>query len=146
MKFFRWRTYDPGEVPAASSTIQLWGAGPAPTGLRTEKEGSTPDTRTFDPALGWNDRWVTFEFYLNLRNDTNGVLRSWVDGVLRGEVTGVNTAGGTSWLKLHVMLLDFFNNGAPQDQSMWIDEINIAWSGDASPTQQDAAGNFYMGV
>ncbi len=146
MKFFRWRTYESGEVPAASSTYQLWGAGPAPTGLRTEKEGDTPDTRTFTPTGGWNNRWVTFEFYINLRNDTNGALRAWVDGELRGELLNVNTAGSNTWVAMHLMFLDFFNNNAPQDQDLWIDNIDVAWSGDASPTTQDAAGNFYMGV
>lgn len=144
MKFWRWRFYQDG-VPLGSNTIQLWGAGPSPSGLRTEQEGSIPDTQTFTPTGGWTNRFVIFESYIKLGR-TDGILRSWVDGILRGEVLNVDTMGTDTFANLWLMFLDFFNGGAPQTQAIWGDKVEVAWSGHAIPPNQDAAGNFYMGM
>ena len=143
MKFVRIRTYNSGQVPNHSSTFALRGNTPTPIGVRTEQEDSAvfQDT-TFTVPI---NSWALWEFYVRLSNDNTGILRCWVDGVLRGEVTGVNTAG-SGWINLWIMFYDYFNNGSPQNQSIYTDAIEIATSRVDSPTAEDASGNIFIGT
>lgn len=145
MKFFRAIAMAAGEVPVASMTSQLWGTGPTQTGLRTEYEGDIPDTQTFTPDGGWVDRWVVYEAVVYL-HATEGYFKHYVDGVKRGEVLGMNTIGDADWRQLHLRWFDFFNNGSPAIQSMWIGSIDIAGSWVASPTNSDGDGGVYLGM
>jgi len=146
-KFFRYRTETSGEVPQRVATFQLRGASTI-TGLRTELEGQVPDDVDITQA-GFGgfalNQWNTFEFYINL-SETTGTIRSWCNHLPAGEVTGINTIGTLANVKFfRLMLLNFWNNGAPATQTLYIDDFRVANSDTDSPVNTDSNGDIFIG-
>ena len=146
-KFFRFRTETTGEVPLSVSTFQLRGASTI-TGLRTEREGDTPvDVDITQAQFGGFalNQWNTFEFQF-VASETVGILRAWCNHLPCGEITGLNTIGTLSNTRyLRQMLLNFWNNGSPATQTLYIDDFRIASSLVDTPNSTDSAGNTYIG-
>jgi len=152
-KFFRYRLYDNTQTPVTGTGTVSFGfvnTGTAITGLRTEREGETPNdvdiTLTANGGFALN-QWNKFEFYVKIASGTGGIVRAWCNDKEAGEVTGVNTLGSalTTAETLTLMWLDYWNGGAPATQTMYIDQVKIARSTTDSPTNQDASGNYFIG-
>ena len=147
-KFFRWRIMTSGEVPQVSTTMQLMG-GTTITGLRTENEGQAFEDVDITNALYGGfalNQWNKFEFYIRIASGTNGIIRSWCNDLLAGEVINTNTLGNIATVRdVNLEYLNFWNNGSPVQQTMWIDSLKVARSTVDTPTNQDAAGNFFIG-
>lgn len=139
MKFFRYRVMASGGVPIASHSFNIIDTG-SRTGMRTFRSDVNSDNRSFTVP---DDEWATWEFYLKIHSSA-GVLRAWCNGALVGETTG-DTRGGSAMVSTNLDFLNYFNNGSPADQEVWIDQVEIALSGVDSPNATDGNGNIYIG-
>lgn len=92
-------------------------------------------------SLG-SDRWYALELYVYY-HPTNGILRMWIDGELKVEVLNINTARSTTDLMDFAYVMSYWNEGAPQDQVQYIDDIIITTD---VPTKRDVKGNPMIGL
>jgi hypothetical protein len=145
LKWLRWRTQNTGQVPNHSSTIALRANTITPLGIRTEQEDSSAvdDVNCEVPYGDWETG--LWEFYIHLANDTTGKLGTWLNGEPQGWVDGVNTAG-SGWVNLLIKFFDYWNNGAPSSQSVFVDRIQIATSRVESPANVDSDGHYFIGT
>lgn len=152
-KFFRMRTEVQFAVPRATCTWQLLSNGSAIDAMRTEREGlgaaGQDDVDILDPAFGGFTLNAInfFEFYVRYSRTTNGIVRGWCNNLLAGELTGLETAGDdfvNLWYHRE-MLLNFYNDGAPQTQSVFVDNYRTRSSRLTPPTNTDASGNLFIG-
>jgi hypothetical protein len=90
-------------------------------------------------ALG---TWETYEVYAKL-HATQGKYRVWQNGILIYEnLTQRTLASATSWSEV-ARIFTFWNGGSPATQNCWIDDVVLRTS---TPSNQDAAGNWMIGV
>lgn len=147
-KFFRNRFRNVSEVPVGSITWQLRG-GTTITGLRTEMEGQGLDD--VDITLAGNggfalNQWNKFEFYTKVSDSGAGVIRAWCNNFPAGEVTGLNIVPDLTLVEVMTFnFFNFWNNGSPQEQSVWVDNVKKARSTVAIPTNTDSNGNLFIG-
>lgn len=88
----------------------------------------TPAATYFNPLDISKNVWhmVELEVTLNTPGQSNGVQRMWLDGVLKGEWSGLNFRT-TSILKLNVLTLEMSMNPgtSPQTQTLSIDDVLV---------------------
>jgi uncharacterized protein YjdB len=97
-----------------------------------EDPGGTPNPAAsyFAPLDVSKNVWhlVEFEVTLNTPGQSNGVQQFWLDGVLKGEWSGLNFRT-QSVLKLNALTLEASMNGpntSPQTQTLSIDDVLVA--------------------
>lgn len=91
--------------------------------------------------------WHCIELYLKV-SATNGILRAWLNGVLRNEyIYPTIPAGGyipknrtKNWTQNH--LLGWWNGGPVQTQDIYFDSMIIT---NTTPSKQDAEKNYMIG-
>ena len=79
-----------------------------------------------------NNRWYCIEQYVKLNEvgKSNGVFRSWVDGRLAYEKTGLRFRT-TPNLKIETLWMDVYHGGtkpAPRDHTVFVDNVVVARS------------------
>ncbi|MDA8018447.1 MAG: hypothetical protein MPN21_13480 [Thermoanaerobaculia bacterium] len=97
------------------------------------------------------DRWETYEIYYRLNSQSNnlapgtgGVARIWKNGLLLAEVTDRKTLNESDSFIASIYLFTWFtNNGSPQTQSVFLDDLRIT---NVTPGDVDAHGNPYIGM
>lgn len=73
--------------------------------------------------------------------DGDGFIRTWVDDTYLGQINhNTMPISGTSNLK-SIWMGDYWNGGAPQTQSWYVDRVRIA---DSAPSTLDAGGRPYI--
>jgi len=94
------------------------------------------------------NKWETYEMYVKF--DTTpaskggqAVVRFWKDGILIGESKDRITLKNASATSDAAYIFTYWNGGAPQTQSMYLDDIVVQTD---TPSARDAAGNPYIGV
>ncbi|MCK5505646.1 MAG: hypothetical protein KAJ10_10810 [Thermodesulfovibrionia bacterium] len=93
-------------------------------------------------------RWVTYEIYYKfsvIPVDQGGKGRTlvWEDGKLIGDNTLIPPFGDDTYKVPSIRFIDNWNDGAPQTQHLYIDDIAIT---NETPSNRDSAGNPYIGV
>jgi len=89
------------------------------------------------------DTWYALELYTKL-HPTNGIIRIWVDGNLVVEKLNFNTASPTGAEVMNfAYVMGYWNGGAPQNQTQYIDDIIITTD---RPADQDAQRNPMIGL
>jgi len=102
----------------------------------------TPETQV------QRDTWETYEVYYYLDElpvDEGGMgrVRVWKNGALVGEATGQRTLVEATDVARGLNIFTWFGNeGAPRDQVLWIDSLQVAVE---EPPARDAAGNPFLG-
>lgn len=92
------------------------------------------------------DQWVTVETWMKVTSVTEPCMRLWVNGVFLGEKT-TNTIDNPGYLIDEIRLGDYWNTGAPSNQSFWVDDLKIYSSRAGNiPTRFDSGGRRYIGV
>ncbi len=89
------------------------------------------------------DRWYALELYTKL-HPTNGIIRIWVDANLVVDKRNFDTASPTGAEVMDfAYIMGYWNGGAPQNQTQYIDDIIITTD---RPANQDAQGNPMIGL
>lgn len=95
------------------------------------------------------DQWTTYEFYIKfddvaLSNGGDAVVRVWRNGELVKEITDRKTLKTAASVADMAYLFTWFGNtGAPQTQSMWIDDLTLTSD---RPSAKDKHGNPFIGM
>jgi len=94
------------------------------------------------------NKWETYEMYVKF--DTvpaskggKAVVRFWKDGVLIGESKDRITLKNANAFANAAYIFTYWNGGAPQTQTMYIDDVVLQTD---TPAARDAQGNPYIGV
>ena len=87
-------------------------------------------------------QWHTYEMYIKF-SASNGIYRFWQDGELIFEQTNYTTLMSPTSVSDRIYLYSYWNNGAPQTQTSYVDDIVIT---SEVPGRKDANGNAYIGV
>ena len=87
-----------------------------------------------------DNTWHSYEYYVGNVGTSNQIHRGWIDGVLVLEEIGIAHGVGSSVVDFRFM--DTWNNGAPQSQTCYIDDIIITTD---TPSNQDVYGNYMIG-
>jgi len=99
------------------------------------------------------NKWQCLEMYIKF-SKTNGIIRIWKDGILIREENqtrttdnppfyhGYQTISSDSDLANYALVWTYWNNGAPQNQDAWVDDIVITTD---TPTNRDAYGHPMIG-
>jgi hypothetical protein len=88
------------------------------------------------------EQWETWEIYVKWDDTTNGRWRFWRNGELLNDKAS-RTLLTASSQKTRMLLTDYWNDGAPKTQSMWLDDLTITTD---TPSGRDANGNPYIGM
>jgi hypothetical protein len=126
----------------------LWEDGALGLGLdpATGVSGSTVVTTTYNdfPNLVWlgklngstqvysaanRDRWMCIEVHmkLNTPGQSNGQFGFWVDDHLEAQASTLNWRGSYTGYGINAVLLENFQNaGAPQQQDRWVDNFIVS--------------------
>lgn len=101
--------------------------------------------KTNDPQ---HNTWETYEMYIKFDDvpasqGGQSVVRFWKNGVLIGETSDRETLNNSSVFAESFYIFTYWNGGAPQTQSMYVDDVIITTD---TPNATDAAGNPYIGV
>jgi hypothetical protein len=88
------------------------------------------------------DRWHCLELYAKY-GVNDGILRMWMNGILKTEVTGAQIALEPDDLMDRIYVMSYWNDGVPQQQVAYIDDIMII--GPDVPPSLDAEGNRMIG-
>ncbi|MGH6690542.1 MAG: Ig-like domain-containing protein, partial [Gammaproteobacteria bacterium] len=109
-------TYYPG-MPRQSDNVTCWGV---------DGNAASPPAVYYPPLTISLGIWhlVEFEVVLNTPGQANGRQRFWLDGVLRGEWSGLMFRT-TRDLMLNVLTLESSAAPAPQDQALHVDDILV---------------------
>ncbi len=108
------------------------------------------------------NQWQTWEVYYKLHSvASSSILRLWRDGTLICDTSANIPAGVGQRATLSnsttiignlqgnmaqgFMHVTYWNGGAPQNQSWWVDDFTIYTSLTGRPTNADAAGNTFIG-
>jgi len=114
--YSRFYTYYWG-MPKQSDNVTCWGV---------DGSAASPPSVHYPPlnmSLGvWH--LVEFEVALNTPGQADGWQRFWLDGVLRGEWTGL-VFRTTRDLMLNVLTLESSAPPAPQAQAMYVDDVLV---------------------
>jgi hypothetical protein len=90
------------------------------------------------------DQWHTFEMYVKFSSvASEGKYRVWQDGNLIYENLNYPTLVSSSSEADRIYLYTYWNNGAPQTQTSYVDDIVIT---NEVPGRKDANGNSFIGV
>ncbi len=90
------------------------------------------------------DRWYTYEMYLKFSSVENeGIYRVWQDEDLIFEDLQTPTLRSATSVADLVWLYTFWNEGAPQTQTSYVDDILIT---NETPSRVDAFGNPMLGI
>lgn len=95
------------------------------------------------PANLGTDEWISLEFYMKIGTGTSGILRFWVDGILKAEHLNIQTLQTIGDVYDFSFWMSQWNGGAPQNQIMYIDDIVITTD---TPGGRDALGNPMIGL
>lgn len=89
-------------------------------------------------------QWHTYEMYIKFSSvASNGIYRFWQDGELIFEQTNYTTLRTPTSVSNKIFLYGYWNEGAPQTQTSYVDDIVIT---NEVPGRKDANGNSYIGV
>jgi hypothetical protein len=99
-------------------------------------------------ALPAFNTWETYELYIKFHpvakaSGGQAVVRFWKNGELLGEITDRKTLVSGSSVATRALLFTYWNGGAPQTQSMWVDDLVIT---SETPATKDAKGNPFIGM
>ena len=137
VKFLAWEPRDGTARVYASRSNSRWVFASEPD----------PGNQTaFSSRVFPRDQWVDFEYYIKVgTSDASGILRLWENGTLIGE-KNIGTISSSSNVIDGFRFIGTWNDGAPQNQSFWIDDMVFYNSavGDR-PDNFDAAGNRFIG-
>ncbi|WP_185234534.1 hypothetical protein [Teredinibacter franksiae] len=91
--------------------------------------------------------WFRYEIYMKLdevpvKNGGASVVKSWLNGALIVEQTEIMTLGAATDEVVSFYLFTYWNNGAPKDQHMYVDNIIIT---NEKPSAIDGWGNSRIG-
>lgn len=90
------------------------------------------------------DRWYAFEQYVKFSSVAGqGIYRVWQDGKLIFEDKKTPTLLTHTSVSGYIYLYTYWNNGAPQTQTSYVDDIVITSD---TPSNRDASGNPFIGV
>jgi len=89
------------------------------------------------------DTWMTVEFQVKFGLAGFGEYRCWQDGILILEDLQSRTLSASTDYSDFVYLLNYWNNGAPRTQTLYVDDIILT---SETPSNTDANGNPYIGV
>ncbi len=88
--------------------------------------------------------WHAFEQYIKFDpTPGKGVRRTWYDGKLVFEDTSTGTMHSSKDFSENIYMLTYWNNGAPKDQTAFIDDVIITSD---KPSNSDSFGNPYIGT
>lgn len=111
------------------------------------------DTTTLPSGIVRNT-WQTWNFYYKLHSvAASGRIRLWRDSTLLVDVnsrvtlgSSTNVIGSTADANAQgIMFQTYWNGGAPQTQSCYIDDWCVATQA-SPPTNTDSGGNLFIGV
>jgi hypothetical protein len=88
------------------------------------------------------DRWQAIEVYIKF-SSTSPIMRFYKDGVLIREEKVAKTMSSTGDIADMSYIFSYWNGGAPQTQTAYIDDIVFTTE---TPASKDAAGNPIIGV
>jgi hypothetical protein len=88
------------------------------------------------------DKWQSLEIYTKL-STTTPVMRIWKNGILIYENKTDKTILSTTDVATTVAFMSYWNGGAPQNQTEYIDEVVVTTD---TPSQRDSAGNPMIGT
>ena len=106
-------------------------------------------------ACGWpsarpshRNEWDTYEFYLKLDNvpvsqGGTGRVRVWKNGVLLSDITNRETLKDATDVADLSYMFTYWNGGAPQTQSLYLDDVVAT---NTTPAARDAQGNPMIGT
>jgi len=90
------------------------------------------------------DRWTTYEMYLKFSSvEDEGIFRVWQDENLIFEDLQTPTLRSATSTSDLIWLYTYWNNGAPQTQTSYVDDILIT---NETPNKVDAFGNPMIGM
>ncbi len=90
------------------------------------------------------NQWITYEMQIKFHSKTNqGIYRIWQDGNLIFEDLKTATLRSSTSSADLIYIYSYWNNGAPKDQTSYIDDIVIT---NEIPGRTDSNGNSYIGV
>lgn len=87
------------------------------------------------------DRWQSIEMYAKL-SATTPIFRIWKDGVLIDQDTSTRTLASSSDRADFAYVMTYWNGGAPQTQTEYVDEIILTTT---TPAGRDSSGNPMIG-
>lgn len=102
------------------------------------------EVRDFQPTSSAKldaDSWQCLEIYVNLSSSA-GIMRIWKNGELAFEDTQRNTLKNSTDFADFSYIMTYWNGGAPQDQTEYVDELVITTD---TPAQKDKNGNPMIG-
>lgn len=126
------------DTPKASSAFKFIFEG--------QQKWSNIGTKSNDlPRLG---SWETYEYYVKFDSvpkseGGEATVRFWKNGELIGEINNLKTLKYSDSYTTRTLLWTYWNGGAPQTQSMWIDDLVLTSD---TPAGRDKHGNPYVGV
>lgn len=119
-----------------------------------KKTSSYPFKWIYEGAARWvnvgepsdmivKDKWESYQMQITLDNvpkNSGGLaeVRIWKNGILLKHITDRITLKGSSDYSHRALLFTYWNGGAPQSQSMYVDNITITTE---KPTNMDKEGN-----
>ncbi len=89
-----------------------------------QKKGLTPIF-----SSDYVGKWYSIEVHIKLNDagQSNGVFEYWINNTLQASKTGMNWVGNYDAYGINTVLFEnFWNNGAPQDQNRYFDNIVIS--------------------
>lgn len=90
--------------------------------------------------------WIAVEMYVKFHaTPGQGIYRTWLNGKLVFEDLDSPTLKSSTDVSRRILIHTQWNNGAPQTQSNYYDDIIIADQNNA-PSNKDSAGNLYIGT
>lgn len=103
------------------------------------------NTVTFDlGAPVQKGKWETYEVYVKFSSVSGqGIFRVWQNGKLIHENKSWQTLRGSSSYSDRVHIFTYWNGGAPQSQSAFVDDVVITTT---RPSARDSAGNYMIGT
>lgn len=112
------------------------------TGVSTAENIQTGAATPFGAPLK-KDVWETYEVYIKFHSRPgNAVYRVWQNGKMIYENTTQKTLSSPSSVSGHSNIFTYWNGGAPQTQSMYVDDVIITSD---RPSCQDDNGNYMIG-
>jgi hypothetical protein len=87
-------------------------------------------------------RWYAVEMYVYF-HPTNGVVRMWIDGVLKSQAANIATARSGDDVMDMSYWMGYWNGGCGQNQVMYMDDVALTTD---TPSGRDASGNPMIGT
>lgn len=87
------------------------------------------------------DKWQSIEMYVKL-STSDPIFRIWKNGILIYEDRAHNTMSSTSDFSDSSYIMTYWNGGAPQNQTQYVDEVLFT---NERPSEVDSKGNSMIG-